>query len=121
MSGGPPKLIIMDQDAAMTKVIVIGLPKKFHRYCTWYIVKKFVDKANLKDNFCELHQCIWEVNTREEFYAKWDDVVTTNGRKEDMWLSSIYALCTNCILACNKHVFSARMSSIQRAKGSLSS
>lgn len=120
MSGGPSKLIITDQDAAMKNVIVKDFPKKFYRYCIFYIVKKFADKPNLKDNFCELHQCIWEVNTREEFYAKWDDVVTTNGLKEDMWLSSVYALLANWVLAYYKYVFSAGMSSIQRAKGSLS-
>ncbi|XP_058216661.1 protein FAR1-RELATED SEQUENCE 5-like [Rhododendron vialii] len=37
MPGGPPKMIITDQDPAMTRAITSALPNTFHRYCIWHI------------------------------------------------------------------------------------
>ncbi|XP_058181190.1 protein FAR1-RELATED SEQUENCE 5-like [Rhododendron vialii] len=39
MVGPPPKIIITDQDPAMTKAIACVLPTTFHRYCIWHIGK----------------------------------------------------------------------------------
>ncbi|CAL2246675.1 unnamed protein product [Prunus armeniaca] len=35
MPGEPPKMIITDQDAAMSKAIVVTPSTTFHRYCIW--------------------------------------------------------------------------------------
>ncbi|KAF7151437.1 hypothetical protein RHSIM_Rhsim02G0184800 [Rhododendron simsii] len=40
----PLKMIITDQDPAMTKAIANALPNTFHRYCIWHIVSKFSEK-----------------------------------------------------------------------------
>ncbi|KAI8563743.1 hypothetical protein RHMOL_Rhmol03G0132600 [Rhododendron molle] len=37
MPGGPPKMIITDQDPAMTKAFANVLPNTHHRYCIWHI------------------------------------------------------------------------------------
>ncbi|XP_060673938.1 protein FAR1-RELATED SEQUENCE 5-like [Ziziphus jujuba] len=42
-----PKMIITDQDPAMTKAIVQSLPNTFHRYCSWHIFEKFSTYLNV--------------------------------------------------------------------------
>nr|XP_015873856.1 protein FAR1-RELATED SEQUENCE 5-like [Ziziphus jujuba var. spinosa] len=41
-----PKMIITDQNPAMTKAIVQSLPNTFHRYCSWHILEKFSTYLN---------------------------------------------------------------------------
>ncbi|XP_024199489.1 protein FAR1-RELATED SEQUENCE 12-like [Rosa chinensis] len=42
-----PKMIITDEDPAMTKAISEALPQTFHRYCSWHILNKFFEKLQL--------------------------------------------------------------------------
>ncbi|CAL8118684.1 unnamed protein product [Prunus armeniaca] len=79
MLGEPPKMIIIDQDATMSKAIV-GMDKK------------------------------------KEFDAKWEEIITNNGLQDHAWLSSILAMRGNWVASYVKHVFSAGMSSSQRAE-----
>ncbi|CAL2246982.1 unnamed protein product [Prunus armeniaca] len=41
MPSGEPTMIIIDQDAAMTRAISIAFPTTFHRLCIWHIISKF--------------------------------------------------------------------------------
>ncbi|XP_021834564.1 protein FAR-RED IMPAIRED RESPONSE 1-like [Prunus avium] len=61
-------------------------------------------------------KCIWGMDTKEEFDAKWDEIVTSNGLKDHPWLSLIHALRENWVPSYVKHVFSVGMSSSQRAE-----
>ncbi|KAL6269599.1 hypothetical protein ACE6H2_026510 [Prunus campanulata] len=106
MPGEPPKMIITDQDAAMSKAIALTLPTTFHRYCIWHILNKFMEKPGIGECFSEMCKGIWGMDTKEEFDAKWDEIVTSNGLKDhENWVPSYV-----------KHVFSAGMSSSQRAE-----
>ncbi|XP_021818219.1 protein FAR1-RELATED SEQUENCE 5-like, partial [Prunus avium] len=112
MPGEPPKMIITDQDAAISKAIALTLPTTFHRYCIWHILNKFMEKPGIGECFSEMCKCIWGMDTKE----KWDEIVTSNGLKDHPWLSSIHALRENWVPSYVKHVFSAWMSSSQQAE-----
>ncbi|XP_020415521.1 protein FAR1-RELATED SEQUENCE 5-like [Prunus persica] len=70
MLGEPPKMIITDQDAAMSKAIAVTLPTTFHRYCIWHILNKITEKPGIGECFLEMNKCIWGMDKKEEFDAK---------------------------------------------------
>ncbi|PIA32084.1 hypothetical protein AQUCO_04600031v1 [Aquilegia coerulea] len=84
MPGDAPKMIITDQDPAMTNAIAQTLPKRFHRYCSWHILNKFSEKL-------------------DAFYK---------------WLESMFEIRLKWVPVYTSHVFSAEMSSSQRAESS---
>ncbi|XP_020421300.1 protein FAR1-RELATED SEQUENCE 5-like [Prunus persica] len=112
----PPKMIITDQDAAMSKAIAVTLPTIFHRYCIWHILNKITKKPGIEECFSEMNKCIWGMDKKEEFDRKWEEIITNNGLQDHAWLSSIHAMWENWVPSYVKHVFSAGMSSSQRAK-----
>ncbi|KAL6284479.1 hypothetical protein ACE6H2_015408 [Prunus campanulata] len=121
MPGPPPKMIITDHDAAMTKAIVQALPTTYHRLCVWHILNKFSEKVNpptLRDRFSDLNACIWDIDTTIEFESKWLTLITENGLNDHPWLSSIYDLRDKWVPAYVKHVFSAGMSSSKQPESS---
>ncbi|XP_058208203.1 protein FAR1-RELATED SEQUENCE 3-like [Rhododendron vialii] len=77
MPGGPSKMIITDQDPAMTKAFA---------------------------------------NSPEEFEAKWADVVQKANLFSNEWLKAMYKIRERWIPAYMKHMFSAHMTSSQRAE-----
>ncbi|KAI5328494.1 hypothetical protein L3X38_027891 [Prunus dulcis] len=79
MSGGKPKTIITDQDAAMTRAISIAFPTTFHRLCIWHIISKFSVKllhSAYKEYCREVQKAIWDIDNKDEFDAKSNIVVT---------------------------------------------
>ncbi|KAM2125263.1 hypothetical protein EV1_014854 [Malus domestica] len=67
MPGDAPKMIITDQDPAMTKAIPYCFPNTFHRFCTWHILDKFSSKLpamKYRDHYLDFKACIWESETR---------------------------------------------------------
>ncbi|CAL8169095.1 unnamed protein product [Prunus armeniaca] len=82
MPSEPPKIIITDQDAVMSKAIVVTLPTTFHRYCIWHILNKFTEKPGIGECFSEMCKCIWAMNTKEEFDVKWEEIITNNRLKK---------------------------------------
>ncbi|XP_020272101.1 protein FAR1-RELATED SEQUENCE 7-like [Asparagus officinalis] len=46
MPRGAPKMIITEQDPAMTKALTHVFPNTFHRYCSWHILMKFSEKID---------------------------------------------------------------------------
>ncbi|XP_034213019.1 protein FAR1-RELATED SEQUENCE 5-like [Prunus dulcis] len=116
MPGEPPKMIIADQDAAMSKAIAVTLPTTFHRYCIWHILNKITEKLGIGECFSEMCKCIWGMDKKEEFDAKWEEIITNNGLQDHAWLSSIHAMRENWVPSYVKHVFSAGMSSSQQAE-----
>ncbi|KAF7140291.1 hypothetical protein RHSIM_Rhsim06G0088300 [Rhododendron simsii] len=119
MPGGPPKMTITDQDPAMTKAFDKVLPIAHHRYCIWHIVSKFSEKISAlsyKDHYDEFKQCIWNSESPEEFEAKWADVVQKANLSSNEWLKDMYEIRERWIPAYMKHMFSAHMTSSQRAE-----
>ncbi|XP_062005976.1 protein FAR1-RELATED SEQUENCE 5-like [Rosa rugosa] len=114
-----PKMIITDQDPAMTKAISEALPQTFHRYCSWHILNKFSEKLDAikyRDYYQEFHSCIWNSSRREEFDSRWIEIIEKSGLSDNKWLELIYEICSSWIPAHVNHVFSAGMSSSQRAE-----
>ncbi|KAF7135771.1 hypothetical protein RHSIM_Rhsim08G0163900 [Rhododendron simsii] len=119
MPARPPKMIITDQDLAMTKAIACALPNTFHRYCIWHILNKFSEKIGAlpcKEHYDEFKKCIWSSESPEEFEARWADVVGKSKLSNNEWLQSIYKIRDRWILAYMKHIFSAHMTTNQKAE-----
>ncbi|KAM5581168.1 hypothetical protein ABKV19_010407 [Rosa sericea] len=114
-----PKMIITDQDPAMTKAISEALPQTFHRYCSWHILNKFSEKLDAikyRDYYQDFHSCIWNSSSREEFDSRWTEIIEKSGLSDNKWLQSIYEIRSSWIPAHVNHAFSAGMSSSQRAE-----
>ncbi|KAF7144470.1 hypothetical protein RHSIM_Rhsim04G0171600 [Rhododendron simsii] len=119
MPAGPPKMIITDQDLAMTKAFANVLPNTHHRYCIWHIVSKFSEKISAlsyKEHYDEFKKCIWNSETPEEFDAKWMDIVHKANVSSNEWLKGLYEIRERWVPAYMKHMFSAHMTSSQRAE-----
>ncbi|CAL8112071.1 unnamed protein product [Prunus armeniaca] len=100
----------------MSKAIAVTLPTTFHRYHIWHILNKITKKPDIGECFSKMCKCIWGMDTKEEFDAKWEEIITNNGLKDHVWLSSIHAMLENWVPSYVKHVFLAGMSSSQRAE-----
>ncbi|XP_020270512.1 protein FAR1-RELATED SEQUENCE 5-like [Asparagus officinalis] len=82
MPGGAPKMIITDQDPAMTKAFPLVLPNTFHRYCSWHILMKFsekIDAVKYSIYKSEFSACIWKSETPEEFDLQWESLIKKSG------------------------------------------
>ncbi|KAK9274619.1 hypothetical protein L1049_021869 [Liquidambar formosana] len=78
MPGGPPKMIITDQDPAMEIAIKNVLPNTTHRFCIWHILKKFskkLDYATYDQHYQSFRNCIWDSENPQEFEARWVDLI----------------------------------------------
>ncbi|XP_060672779.1 protein FAR1-RELATED SEQUENCE 5-like [Ziziphus jujuba] len=116
-----PKMIITDQDPAMTKAIVQSLPNTFHRYCSWHILEKFSTHLNAityRDFYKDFQQCIWESECPEEFERKWVTTIEKASLDNNDWLKSIFELRSRWVPAYVNHIFLAGMSSSQRVESS---
>lgn len=112
-------MIITDQDPAMTKAIASTLPNTHHRYCIWHIVNKFSEKLgaiSYKEHYDEFKSCIWKSETREEFDARWVEVVEKAKLTSNEWLNGMYTIRERWVPVYMNHMFSAHMTSSQRAE-----
>ncbi|KAI8568290.1 hypothetical protein RHMOL_Rhmol02G0186700 [Rhododendron molle] len=119
MPGGPPKMIITDQDPAMTKAIGNVLPNTLHRYCIWHITKKFSEKLGAviyKEHYDKFSSCIWESERPEEFDVRWGDLLRQIDLTGHGWLNDLFEIRGRWIPAYTRHIFSAGMTSSQRAE-----
>ncbi|XP_062011894.1 protein FAR1-RELATED SEQUENCE 5-like [Rosa rugosa] len=115
----PPKMIITDQDPAMKIAISQVLPNTFHRYCSWHILNKFSEKigaVKCNEYYDDFRSCVWNSEMTEEFDKKWKEVVEKSGLSDNGWLQSIYDIRASWVPAYCNHIFSAGMSSSQRAE-----
>ncbi|XP_028056450.1 protein FAR1-RELATED SEQUENCE 5-like [Camellia sinensis] len=84
MSSKAPKIIFMDQDAAMAKAIPIVMPNTNHCLCTWNLMQNalrhansiFKDKA-VKDKGMKsvLSTFMYNIEDEEEFTLKWEEML----------------------------------------------
>ncbi|XP_048322381.2 protein FAR1-RELATED SEQUENCE 5-like isoform X1 [Ziziphus jujuba] len=114
-----PKMIITDQDPAMTKAIAQSLSNTFHRYCSWHILEKFSTYLNAiiyRNFYKDFQQCIWESECLEEFERKWVTTIEKASLYDNDWLKSIFEIRSRWVPAYVNHIFSAGISSSQRAE-----
>ncbi|KAI8568306.1 hypothetical protein RHMOL_Rhmol02G0188100 [Rhododendron molle] len=107
MPGGPPKMIITDQDPAMTKAIGNVLPNTLHRYCIWHITKKFSEKLGAviyKEHYDKFSSCIWESERPEEFDVRWGDLLQQIDLTGHGWLNDLFEIRGRWIPAYTKQV-----------------
>ncbi|KAI8535604.1 hypothetical protein RHMOL_Rhmol10G0186900 [Rhododendron molle] len=119
MPGPPPKMIITDQDPVMTKAIACALPNTFHRYCIWHIVSKFSEKIGAlayKEHYEQFKKCIWNSESSEEFDPTWAYIVEKTNLSTHQWLHSMYEIRARWVPTYTRHIFSAHMTSSQRAE-----
>ncbi|KAK9284366.1 hypothetical protein L1049_023537 [Liquidambar formosana] len=119
MPGGPPKMIISDQDPAIEIAIKNVLPNTTHRFCIWHILKKFFEKLNYATydrHYQSFRNCIWDLENPQEFESRWVDLIKKIELQGHSWLTTMFNLRERWILAFVKHIFSARMSASQRAE-----
>ncbi|XP_024046751.1 protein FAR-RED IMPAIRED RESPONSE 1-like [Citrus clementina] len=119
MPGDQPKMIITDQDPAITKAISETLPNTFHRYCIWHILNKFSDKVHAikhKDCYPDFQKCIWKSLSRDDFDRNWLEIIEKGKLRDNAWLKSVFEIRSKWVPAYVNHVFSAGMSSSQRAE-----
>ncbi|XP_020254119.1 protein FAR-RED IMPAIRED RESPONSE 1-like [Asparagus officinalis] len=116
MSGGASKMIITDQDPAMTKTFPNVLPNTFH---SWHILMKFSEKIDVVKYSIyksEFSACIWKSETPEEFDLQWESLIKKSGLEGNRWLQDQYELRSRWIPTYVNHIFSVDMSSSQRAE-----
>ncbi|XP_074583474.1 protein FAR1-RELATED SEQUENCE 5-like [Curcuma longa] len=121
MPKGAPKVIITDQDPAMTKVIAQVFPQTMHRYCLWHILNKFSEKLDpltFRDNYQSIKNVIENSTTPDEFENSWEEVIKCANLEKNDWLSLMYELRQKWVPAYFSHVFCAGMSSSQRSESS---
>lgn len=121
MPAGPPKMIITDQCPAMTKAISFVLPNVLHRYCIWHIVSKFSEKIGAlayKQHYEEFKKCIWKSESPGEFEESWLEVVQKANLSTNEWLDVMYKIRERWVPAYTRNIFSAHMTSSQRAESS---
>ncbi|XP_057811860.1 protein FAR1-RELATED SEQUENCE 5-like [Salvia miltiorrhiza] len=96
MPTGAPKVIITDQDPAMTKAIAQVLPFTVHRYCLWHILTKFPDKVSpvtLRDHYQNIKKVIMNSTSPDEFEQSWKYVIKCANLELNDWISLILVEC----------------------------
>ncbi|KAK1591500.1 hypothetical protein Q3G72_008684 [Acer saccharum] len=119
MSGGPPKVIITDQNPTMTKAIAHTFPNTVHKYCIWHILNKFSEKLNevvYRNHYNDFKQCIWDSYSKEEFELKWMEAIGRSMLHDNTWLQSVYEMRAKWVPVFVNHVFSAGMTNSQRVE-----
>ncbi|XP_038723112.1 protein FAR1-RELATED SEQUENCE 5-like isoform X2 [Tripterygium wilfordii] len=119
MPAGAPKMIITDQDPAMSRAIAELCPNTIHRYCMWHILSKFsekLDPVKWKEHSQQFHKCIWDSESPDKFEVTWSKVIDQSGMSDNEWLKGLYDIRFKWIPAYVNKTFSAGMSSSQRAE-----
>ncbi|KAF7139445.1 hypothetical protein RHSIM_Rhsim07G0150300 [Rhododendron simsii] len=102
----------------MTKAITVALPNTLHRYCMWHITNKFSEKISAlayKEHYAGFKNCIWNSES-EQFEAGWIEVVNKANLSGNDWLENLYEIRERWGPAYVRHIFSAHMTSSQRAE-----
>lgn len=96
MKGSHPKLIFIDQDAAMAAAIANVLPNTCHRFCLWHIFQNV--KKHLSHLFRwgslfgkDFSHCIRSFETVEDFEMGRDALLTKYNLHDNEWVAKLYS------------------------------
>ncbi|KAF5460013.1 hypothetical protein F2P56_019913 [Juglans regia] len=94
MNGRAPQAIITDQDKAMQNAIAKVFPKSRHRFCLWHIMKKVPKKfgaySQYDDIKSQLHRCVYDTLSRDEFDKCWQQLLDSFDLHDHSWLEWLY-------------------------------
>ncbi|XP_028088063.1 protein FAR1-RELATED SEQUENCE 5-like [Camellia sinensis] len=89
-----PKTIFTDQDAAMSKAILIVMPDTNHRLCTWHLMQNVVkhvsfvfDDVGVKAVFSKF---MHDIDDEEEFRIQWDQMLDKYDACDNHWLEQTF-------------------------------
>ncbi|CAJ2645475.1 unnamed protein product [Trifolium pratense] len=121
MDGVSPKIIITDQDAAISNAVAKVFPHVNHHYCMWHIEKKvpqylnhiYHEHSEFKNQF---YKCIHQSTTIEDFESDWEAMIDKYELQDNQWLKKIYSIRAKWIPSYVRHNFCAGMSTTQRSE-----
>ncbi|KAH7676924.1 FHY3/FAR1 family protein [Dioscorea alata] len=121
MKGCHPKVILTDQDSAITGAIAQVLPRTIHRYCLWHSFQNA--KRNLSKLFKrgskfgkDLSYCARFLETIEDFEIKWNELLAKYDLKENDWMLRMYRKRQQWVPVYSRDFFCAYMSTTQRSE-----
>ncbi|KAG9458544.1 hypothetical protein H6P81_003052 [Aristolochia fimbriata] len=118
MNKVPPRVIITDQDAAISNAVSEVFPMTKHHLCRWHIVSKVEQKMTSiiqkdRDFKKEFNVAYLFSEPIEEFERKWNII---SKKHSNVWMDSIYALRHKWVPTFTREVFTAGMSTTQRSE-----
>ncbi|XP_021751731.1 protein FAR-RED IMPAIRED RESPONSE 1-like [Chenopodium quinoa] len=120
MENRAPVAILTDQAALMRNAVAQTMPTARHRWCIWYIVKKFSEKLGkckgFKDFKSPLKAIIYESFTVEEFDRRWCECMKKFSLEDNEWLVGLYEERHMWIPAFMREYFWVRMKTTQRVE-----
>ncbi|KAK9071755.1 hypothetical protein SSX86_008184 [Deinandra increscens subsp. villosa] len=118
-----PKVVVTDQDPAMTKAIDLVFKKSRHRFCMWHIMNKLSIKVGVrlcnstdfKGDICNI---VWtDAISAEEFDEKWKKIIDEYNLNDNKWLHDMFGIRKSWIPAHNKdELFSGLMRTTSRSE-----
>ncbi|XP_058183427.1 protein FAR1-RELATED SEQUENCE 9-like isoform X1 [Rhododendron vialii] len=82
-------------------------------------MSKFFEKLgalSYKEHYDELKNCIWNSETPGEFDARWATIIGNSKLSSNKWLQDMYEIRDRWVPTHTNHMFSAHMTSSQRAE-----
>ena len=118
MGNQPPKTILIDQDAAITKVIEHVFPTTCHRLCLWNILKSapsYLGPVNSNPKFHSLfHKCMQGCDSEEEFEVTRIQRSVNIAFMDIVHWRKCMGFVTKWVIAFSKDTFSTNFKSSQR-------
>ncbi|KAF3337584.1 Zinc finger MYM-type protein 1 [Carex littledalei] len=118
-SKGSYKVILTDQDFAMSKAIKNVLPDTTHRLCVWHMYQNaakhlssvFSGSKSFKSDFSH---CVYDCEDEAEFLLAWEEMLRKYDLSTNNWLANIFKIREKWALVYGRQVFCADMISTQR-------
>ncbi|XP_039134271.1 protein FAR1-RELATED SEQUENCE 5-like [Dioscorea cayenensis subsp. rotundata] len=121
MKGSHPKVIMTDQDYAISGAIAKVLPYTIHRYCLWHIFQNA--KRHLGRLFTrgskfgqDLSYCVRSPEPIEDFEKKWSELLTKYDLNENDWMLRMYRKRQHWVPVFSHEFFCADMCTTQRSE-----
>lgn len=121
MGGQAPKVIITDQEKALTGAIEEVFPSARHCFSLWHILEKIPEALahviKRHENFMgKFNKCIFKSLTDEQFDMRWWKMVSRFELQDDEWILSLYEDRKKWVPTYMRDTFLAGMSTTQRAE-----
>ncbi|XP_050244117.1 protein FAR1-RELATED SEQUENCE 5-like [Quercus robur] len=118
MSKKKPITIFTNQDAAMSAVIKVVMPKTYHALCSWHMwqnAKKHLGHLlkNEPQFNADFLACIYEYDGDDEFLTAWNEMLDKYNVCENKWLIDLFKLKEKWAQAYVKRTFTTEMKTTQ--------